>query len=127
MMFSDAQELLLAQYIDKAAKLYYGLAPKDIRKLAYEFSVANHVTMPCKWSECEMAGADWSTAFLKRHSQLSIRTPEATSLGRATSFNSANVGLFFDNLAAVMDKYNFSCADIYNMDETGRYHSPETQ
>ena len=119
LVFSEMQEMQLVEYVDKAAKLYYGLSPKEIRKLAYEFARANKVNMPVKWSECETAGADWFTGFLRRHPQLSIRTPEATSLGRATCFNSVNVSLFVNNLAGVLEKHNFVSSDVYNMDETG--------
>jgi hypothetical protein len=50
--------------------------------------------------------------------KLSIRTPQATSLGKATSFNKHKVEMFFANLGEVYDKYNFQCQDIYNVDET---------
>lgn len=56
--------------------------------------------------------------YLKRHPKISVRTPEATSLSRATSFNKANVGVFFNNMSAVLEKYKFEPGDIYNVDET---------
>ena len=99
--------------------MYHGLSPKDVRRLAYEFARANEIPTPANWADCEMAGPDWFASFLKRNNQLSIRTPEATSLARATSFNRANVGVFFDNLGSVMDKYKFNSHDIFNVDETG--------
>ena len=50
------------------------------------------------------------TSFLKRNPKLSIRKPEATSLGRATSFNTENVKVFYDKLGEVMDIYMFSAS-----------------
>ena len=66
-----------------------------------------------------MAGKEWMTSLLKRNPKLSIRKPEATSLGRATSFNTKNVKVFYDKLGEVMDIYKFSASQIWNVDETG--------
>ena len=97
-IFANDQEQLLVKYIKRASELYYGLTPDDVRKLAYEYASINSVQVPKNWFTNKKAGADWFTSFLKRHSSLSIRTPEATSLSRATSFNRSNVVLFFQNL-----------------------------
>jgi hypothetical protein len=59
---------------------------------------------------------DWLSSSLKRRT-LSIRTPRATCLGRATNFNKHNV-MFFADLSKVYDRYKFQCKYIYNVDET---------
>lgn len=85
----------LADYLIHQSKLYFGLSTKEVRRLAYEFAVKNNVTVRNNWIKDEMASADWLTGFLKRHQTLSLRTPESTSLSRATSFNRTNVNNFF--------------------------------
>lgn len=109
----------LVQYLLTASDIYFGLTPIEVRKLAYEISAANNLSVPQTWITHKQAGSDWFTSFLKRHDNLSIRTPEATSLARATSFNKHNVDMFFANLKKVLDKYKFEPQDIWNMDETG--------
>ena len=40
-------------------------------------------------------------------------------MARAMGFNKHSVSKFYDNLAAVMNKYHFQPQDISNVDETG--------
>ena len=118
-VFSKEQENELAKYLLQAADLYYGLAPKDVRRFAFKCAVAYSLQFPKTWSEKNMAGPDWFTDFLKRNPTLSIRKPQATSLARATAFNKTTVNEFFDNLAKVLERYKLEPQNIYNMDETG--------
>ncbi|XP_072022943.1 uncharacterized protein [Amphiura filiformis] len=64
-----------------------------------------------------MAGIDWLDGFMKRNETLSLRTPEATSLSRATSWH--NVDTFFNNLQTVLERHEFPPEKIWNLDETG--------
>jgi len=117
--FTKCQEDELVDYLQTAAKMYHGLSPKEVRKLAFQYATKNDIVCPRSWKVAELAGTDWFTAFLKRNRTLSIRTPEATSLSRATSFNRTNVADFFKNLAEVLDRHHFQAHEIFNLDETG--------
>ncbi|KAF2897999.1 hypothetical protein ILUMI_08176 [Ignelater luminosus] len=101
-VFTDVEVEALASYLKKAADIYYGLTPYETRKLAYQFAIKN-----------------WLGSFLKRHPSLSIRTPQATSLSRATSLHKYNVSMFFANLTTVYQRLNLGPGDIWNVDETG--------
>ena len=119
-VLSEQIESELVKYLKMAGKMYYGLNPVEIRELAFQLGKANNANMPQTWEENRKAGRDWLSTFLKRHGdEISIRVPEATSLGRATSFNRHNVEKFFNNLESVLKKHSFDASSIYNMDETG--------
>ena len=108
----------MEQYVTKASDIYYGLSPKEVRKLAYQYGKANSIKMPHNWSANEAAREDWFSAYLKRHKKLSIRIPEATSQARVSSFNPTNVQKFYNNLQIVLNCLKLESGDIWNMDET---------
>ena len=76
------------------------------------------LNIPPKWETNKKAGQHFWLSFKKRN-RLTIRSPEATSMARASAFNQHTVKEFFTNLARVMDKHKFAPQDIYNIDESG--------
>ena len=44
----EIEEKHLEEYISKAADLYYGLRPKDIRVMAFQFAMHNNIIIPRK-------------------------------------------------------------------------------
>ncbi|KAK6186097.1 hypothetical protein SNE40_008200 [Patella caerulea] len=105
-VFTDEQENQLATYLQHAASIYFGLSPREVRMLAYECAKPFNLLMPV------------FSAFLKRHPQLAIHFPEATSLSQASALNKSNVSVFFGKLGEVMGRNKFDCTRIWNVDET---------
>ena len=118
-VFNQDQERELTRYLIRCADIYFGLSKKDAMKLVFELSIKYDLSRPRTWDDNEMAGVEWFRSFMKRNPELSLRTAQATSLSRATSFNRSNIDLFYNNLATVMDRYEFEPQNIYNVDETG--------
>lgn len=118
-IFSCAEEKELADYLQKCSKMFYGLTTRAAKELAYEMAVVNGKKVPASWEACKQAGKEWLIGFLRRHPQLSIRQPEATSLARATSFNKHNINQFFDLLEEKYKSLNVEGRQIFNLDETG--------
>ena len=52
------------------------------------------------------------------HPDISLRTPEATSIQRMANFNEQNVKSFFDNLEKCLER-GFGPECIWNVDDTG--------
>lgn len=117
-IFTPLQETTLVQYIQKCADFYYGLTIKGLKKLAYEFALKLQVECPQGWHDNHSAGKKWYQKFMDRHKELSLRTPEHTSLHRVKGFCEENVNKFFDQLNDMLE-LKFDPSHIYNMDETG--------
>ncbi|XP_043215542.1 uncharacterized protein LOC122378496 [Amphibalanus amphitrite] len=99
-------------------RLLFGLTAENVRMIAYEF--AKKMGLKTRFSkDSRMAGKDWLQGFLKRHPDLSIRSPEATSMARAVGFNRPQVERFFTIYKEVLDADNYGPAKVWNMDETG--------
>lgn len=119
-IFTHTQEELLVEYVKKAAAIYHGVTFAALKSLAHDFARANNVKTPESWVENDKAGDGWTQSFMKRHSELSLRVPEATSLKRMSNFNKENVSEFFNNLEDVLSRDGgFGPGQIWNIDETG--------
>ena len=106
-IFTTEQEKELGKYLLEACDRYYGLAPKEVRKFAFELAELFGINHPNQWDENKMAGVVWFSNFMKRHPSLSLRNPEVTSSARATSFNPENVKCFFNQLSQVLELHKF--------------------
>lgn len=114
-----AQEKELEQYIIKCAQLHYGLTINNICQLGLEYAKKVGAAYPGNWNELGKATRDWYYAFMKRHKNLSLRTPTPTSANRAKAFNKTTVDAFFRMLGATLDGCQFPPHRIWNADESG--------
>ncbi|CAH2230624.1 jg19530 [Pararge aegeria aegeria] len=118
-VFHLDRERALAEYLSNYSSIFFGLLKEEIKKLAYNYAVKlNMPNIPVSWHKNKEAGTDWLMGFLKRNSCLCIRTPEASSAGRASAFNRNNVHEFFTKLQFVLLKNNLHPSRIWNLDET---------
>lgn len=105
-IFDEQDERDLVIYIKNISAQKYGLSKKKLRRFVYKYAMANRLTVPHQWIKNELSGLQWTRDFTKKYKKdISLRKPEATSFGRATSFNIQNVKLFFDNLDTAIKKY----------------------
>lgn len=116
-VFNEQQERELSKYLIRCADIYFGLSKKDIRKLAYEFTIKYNLSRPRTWDDNVMAGEEWFRTFIRRHRELSVRIAQAISLSKATSLD--KIDAFYHNLNIVMLRHKFEPQDIYNTDEIG--------
>jgi len=116
-VLSEEAEQDLVAYIIQMEEMFFGLTMEDVRRLAYQLAERNGMLPPN--DSRDSFGQDWLKGFLKRHPEITPRTPEATSAARARGFNREIVRQFFDMYETVIDKYQFLPQNIYNVDETG--------
>lgn len=116
-VFSPDEERELVSHILKMEVRCYGITTREIRSLAYQLAIRNGKAH-CFNTEKQLAGWDWLHGFRKRHPELVLRSPEATSAARLQGFNKVAVDQFFDVLTRELEGGKFSPSRIYNVDET---------
>ena len=83
----------LVNHIVQLEARFYGLTPLNLRKLAFQIAKVNGLVTRFN-KEKEIAGKQWLSGFLKRHPEISLRSPVATSLARASGFNHTQIETF---------------------------------
>lgn len=116
--FTADEEKELTKHVLTLSKLFYGLTPRELRRIVFEFVQANQINHTFN-KTIKIAGKDWLYLFLQRNPEIALRQPEGTSLNRINAFNKEEVNRFFSNLQTVMEKFKFPPNRIFNMDETG--------
>jgi len=117
---AEQEDELVGRILDMESRLY-GLSVEDVRKIVYTFCKRNNI--PGFSDDEQMAGRKWMNSFMKRHPELSLRTPEKTSMQRAVGFNKTKVSRFFELLEKQLFNEDGSrkipAQNMYNVDETG--------
>lgn len=63
------------------SKMFYGLSKSQVKKIAFQYNESNNI--PNNFNKAkELCANDWYYGFLKRHSRISLRKSESTSLNR---------------------------------------------
>lgn len=115
--FTKEQEEALVKHCVQLDKRFFGLTLKSLRFLLFEYAEENKI--PHQFScTSKLAGRDFTRNFMKRNS-LSLRVPRKTSVARTMGFNRVQLSLYFENLKAALEKFQFGPHQIYNMDESG--------
>lgn len=115
--FSAEHEAQLLNHCINLDKRLFGLTLKSLRFLLFKYAEENNISHQFS-VEAPLAGRDFTRDFMRRN-KLSLRVPWKTSVARTMGFNRIQLTQYFDNLEAIMKKYNFSPNQIFNMDETG--------
>lgn len=116
-VFTQEQEREIVDHCKALDLRFYGLTLKLLRSLAFQFAERNGITHQFSKNK-KLAGRDWTRQFMKRN-RLSLRIPRKTSVARTMGFNKQQLSQYFQNLKAVLNKYEFPANRIYNMDESG--------
>ncbi len=117
-VLTDEEEKLLAEYLIKMADMGFGLSRERVMSTAYSIVTKSHRQHPFNNG---MAGRAWFEGFLRRHPNLTIRSPQPLSYCRAFNANHETISDFYGKLGAIYGRLNLLSKpmQIYNCDETG--------
>jgi hypothetical protein len=117
-ILTDEEEERLAEYLIKISEMGFGLTKEGVMGMAFKIVEKSQRPHPFKNGH---AGRAWFDGFMKRHSKLTIRSPQPLSYSRAVCGNQETICDFFGKLGAIYGKLNLVSKpmQIYNCDETG--------
>lgn len=72
---TEEQENELSDLLQSMESKLYGLTPIDVRRIVFDFCRKNNIEN-CFNANKAIAGRKWFHLFMKRHKELSIRSPE---------------------------------------------------
>ncbi|KAI9555000.1 hypothetical protein GHT06_020291 [Daphnia sinensis] len=49
-VFTDEEETILVKFLHRAADIYFGLSPLDVRKLAFQLATKMNIKTPLSWN-----------------------------------------------------------------------------
>lgn len=109
------EEDRLCKYIVEMADIGFGLTREEIAFRIVDEQGRKH---PFRDG---MAGRGWFEGFRARHSNLTIRTPQALSSCRARCSNQSTIEDFFAKLGGLYGRLNVISKpmQVYNVDESG--------
>ena len=114
-VLSDSLENEVVAYVKKMSEIFYGLTRMDVRRLVFE--IAEKKGLKHGFHD-GVAGEKWFRLFCKRHPDMTLRTPESTSINRLVGFRPEAVERFFELIRSLDEKYHFDPTRIFNVDET---------
>jgi hypothetical protein len=117
-VFSLQLEKELTSYCLEMERRFFGLTKSDVLRIAYQLAESYGVSAPFN-KESKTAGRKWFNNFLRRNPDISLRTPEATSIGTVKGFNRKSVSECFHILKTAFEKNHFPDNRVFNCDETG--------
>lgn len=123
-VFTAEQESEIVSQLIEMQRRLFGVTMKELRQFAFQLAEKNKLNHNFN-KDSQMAGEDWVQNFMKRHCELSLRKPEATSGARAMGFNKVTVTQFFNLLTKIVDEHHLTGDRIYNCDETGVTVNPK--
>ena len=123
-LFTEKQELELVDFILNHADAGFPMTPPEVRELAHEYSVINRIKLYT--NATERLSYSWQRRFMKRHKEISVKTPQDLSTYRASCSNKESVKNWFQILKATMTSYGIkSGLSVWNVDETGCISKPK--
>ena len=115
---ADAEDQLVSVIKDLSQR-GFPLGMKEVRLIAYSY--ASEKGIKGFSAKKKTAGYEWLYSFLRRNSDIGIRTPEPLSIARAMGMNEPVVKKWFSDLETSIDQLGIRCMPnhFWNVDETG--------